>query len=120
MPRFRASAVDAGLVAGWNMAAASSESVTERCKAWHGGTSLVKAVPMSDHPIPAESLLALAESHVKDGEMRVAKQRRILEEMKRDNHPRAEKMAQKLLVSLEKALENYRIHLQELRVPRGQ
>jgi len=101
------------------MAVASSESVTARGKTWHGGAQLLKAVPMSDHPLPAESLLALAERHVRDGEMRVEKQRRILEEMRRDNHPRAEKMAQKLLVSLERALQNYRSHLQELRVPRG-
>lgn len=102
------------------MTCVSSESVTARDKTWQAGPSLLKAPPMSDRPLPVESPLALAERHVRDGELRVERQRRILEEMRRDNHPRAEKMAEKLLLTLERSLETYRVHLEELRTYKGQ
>lgn len=66
-----------------------------------------------------EDTLARAERRVREGEERVARQIATVEEMDRDNHPRAAAQARKVLATLERALELARDHLRMERERRG-
>ncbi|WP_207537653.1 hypothetical protein [Sabulicella rubraurantiaca] len=60
---------------------------------------------------PHEDALAMAERHVREGEERVARQRAIIEEMERDNHPKAAEIGRSTLQVLLSTLELMRGHL---------
>ena len=53
--------------------------------------------------------LAMAERHVREGEAIVSRQRRIVEELRRDGHPTA--TAEQLLTIFEASLQSLRDHL---------
>lgn len=52
----------------------------------------------------SESPLEAADRHVREGEERVAKQRTLIAELERDNHPTLLPVARALLAELEAAL----------------
>ena len=66
---------------------------------------------MSSVSVP-ETPLAQAERHVREGEARVARQREIVAEMEKDNHPYAAEMARTLLDTLLRTLELEKQHLE--------
>ena len=68
---------------------------------------------------PPEDPLAMAERHVREGEVRVARQLVIIEEMDRDNHPEAAAMGRVVLVTLQATLDLMRGHLRMEREARG-
>jgi hypothetical protein len=68
---------------------------------------------------PPEDPLAMAERHVREGEVRVARQLVIIEEMDRDNHPEAAAMGRVVLVTLQATLDLMRRHLRTEREARG-
>jgi capsule polysaccharide export protein KpsE/RkpR len=74
---------------------------------------------MSESSSSSESLLEMAERHVREGTMRVERQRQILVEMERDNHPHAAETAQKILATLENSLRLSHAQLDELRASQG-
>lgn len=68
---------------------------------------------------PAESALAQAERHVREGEERVAHQKTILTELIRDKQDVAAEKARTVLMTLETTLELAREHLRlEQEAPR--
>ena len=64
----------------------------------------------------AEDPVAIAERHVREGEARIARQERIIEEMARDDHPEAEQMGMVVLQQFRRTLELMREHLETLRL----
>ena len=64
----------------------------------------------------AEDPVAMAERHVREGEARIARQERIIEEMARDDHPQAEQMGMVVLQQFRRTLELMREHLAALRL----
>ncbi|MBX6745165.1 MAG: hypothetical protein IRY87_24285 [Acetobacteraceae bacterium] len=58
-----------------------------------------------------EDALAQAERHVREAEGHIAHQLRIIEELDRDDHPRAAAMAREVLRTLQRSLELAREHL---------
>jgi hypothetical protein len=64
----------------------------------------------------AEDPVAIAERHVREGEARIARQERIIEEMARDDHPEAEQMGMVVLKQFRRTLELMREHLETLRL----
>jgi hypothetical protein len=63
-------------------------------------------MPSSDSPV------AVAERHVAEAEQRVARQRRLIEELVRDKHLVTAEQARKVLRLLEDSLRLARIHLE--------
>ena len=61
-----------------------------------------------------ETLLELARRHVLEGEVRVARQRAIIEEMERDNHRDVAASARRIMATLEASLRLSRQHLERL------
>ena len=59
-----------------------------------------------------ESPLEMARRHVAEAEIRIEQQRRLVEEMERDNYPRAAEMARKTLQIMEETLAISREHLE--------
>ena len=57
----------------------------------------------------------MAERHVAEGEARIRRQREIVEEMDRDNHPDAAAMGRRTLAVMEQTLRVLRQHLDLLR-----
>ena len=51
-----------------------------------------------------ETPLEMGERHVAEGEVRIARQREIVEEMDRDNHPNAAATARRVLAVMEDSL----------------
>ena len=64
---------------------------------------------------PPEHSLAAAERRLVEGEARVARQERIVEDMVRDNHPEAAEMGRAVLATLRRALALCREHVEALR-----
>ena len=58
-----------------------------------------------------ETLVELAERHVREGEARIARQRAILDDMVRDGHPQAAHMAQIVLDTMLRTLQLAQAHL---------
>jgi hypothetical protein len=58
-----------------------------------------------------ESLPEMAERYVREGTIRVERQRQIQAEMERDNHPPAAETAQRILATTEISLRLSRAHL---------
>ncbi|WP_207540697.1 hypothetical protein [Sabulicella rubraurantiaca] len=58
-----------------------------------------------------EDSLAQAERHVREGEERVTRQRAIVEELERDNHPEAAALGRATLETFLATLEQMREHL---------
>jgi hypothetical protein len=71
---------------------------------------MVRCGPREEIMDPPEKTLARAERHVREGEERVARQLAIIEEMDRDNHPKAAAMAREVLVTLQTILDLMRGH----------
>ena len=62
-----------------------------------------------------ETPLEMGVRHVAEGEVRIARQRKIVEEMDRDNHPNAAATARRVLAVMEDPLRLLRQHLDMLR-----
>jgi hypothetical protein len=62
-----------------------------------------------------ETPLEQAQRHVLEGEQRVARQRAIIEEMDRDEHPAVAAQARHVLETLEETLRLSRQHLDEIK-----
>src|SRR5689334_12085011 len=64
---------------------------------------------------PGETDLDRAKRHVAEAEAHVARQKQIIDEMERDDHPEAAERARNLLATFCRTLEVMRAHLAELR-----
>lgn len=62
-----------------------------------------------------ETDLDLAQRHVAEAEVRIERQKQIIAEMERDNHPQAAETARQLLATFCETVELMRAHLAELR-----
>jgi hypothetical protein len=66
---------------------------------------------------PGETLLQMAERHVREGEEHVAKQRRIVADLREGGHPT--RVAETLLDEFEATLADHRAHLARIRAQAG-
>jgi hypothetical protein len=62
-----------------------------------------------------ETDLEMAERHVVEAEARIERQKQIIAEMERDNHPEAAERARDLMATFCRTIELMRAHLAELR-----
>ena len=67
----------------------------------------------------SEDPVAMAERHVREGEIRIARQEQIIAEMARDNHPEAERVGHVVLEQFQRTLALMREHLESLRIGAG-
>ena len=78
---------------------------------------LVRAIEPAENRVswhvgPSETELEMVERHVREGELRVSRQREIVRELFDRNHPTS--LAEQLLVEFEQTLADHKAHLARL------